>query len=118
MFAHVKFDNFTNSFSHNSYVQTGLDISMVQHKDGSTYICLDQEDDLSAYLDEIPELKDYRVVSNPMRNQYAMYQDSRPLNPEEASWYRTHSGTLNYYASAMHYDIAYAILAARQPSTG
>ena len=81
---------------------------MVQHKDGSTYICLDQEDDLSAYLDEIPELKDYRVVSNPMRNQYAMYQDSRPLNPEAASWYRTHCGTLNYYASAMRYDIAYA----------
>ena len=81
---------------------------MVQHKDGSTYICLDQEDDLSAYLDEIPELKDYRVVSNPMRNQYSMYQDSRPLHPEAASWYRTHCGTLNYYASAMRYDIAYA----------
>jgi hypothetical protein len=48
-------------------------------------------------LDEIHELKDYRVVSNPMRNKYAMYQDSRPLNPEEASWYRTYSGTLNYY---------------------
>ncbi len=43
-----------------------------------------------------------------MRNQYAMYQDSWPLNPEAASWYRTHSGTLNYYASAMRYDIAYA----------
>ena len=92
----------------NKLTYVGLDISMVQHKDGSTYICLDQEDDLSAYLDEIPELKDYRVVSNPMRNQYAMYQDSRPLNPEAASWYRTHCGTLNYYASAMRYDIAYA----------
>jgi hypothetical protein len=85
----------------NKLTYVGLDISMVQHTDGSTYICLDQEDDLSAYLDEIPELKDYRVVSNPMRNQYAMYQDSRPLNPEAASWYRTHCGTLNYYASAM-----------------
>ncbi len=60
----------------------------------------------TAYLDEIPQLKDYRLVSNPMRNQYAMYTDSRPLNPEAASWYRTHSGTLNYYASAIRYDIA------------
>ena len=48
----------------NKLTYVGLDISMDQHKNGSTYICLDQEDDLSAYyLDEIPELKDYRVVS-------------------------------------------------------
>ena len=58
---------------------------MVKHKDGATYICLDHEDaiDLSAYLEDIPELQNYRVISNPMRNQYAMYQDTRPLHPNE-----------------------------------
>ena len=66
-------------------------VSLVKHQDGSTYICLDQEDDLSAYLEDISELRDYRVIANPMRNQYAMYQDTRPLNPEDTSWYRTHS---------------------------
>lgn len=92
----------------NKLIYVGLDISMVQHKGGSTYICLDQEDDLSAYLEDISELRDSRVISNPMRNQYAMHQDTRPLNSDDASWYRTHSGTLNYYASALRYDIAYA----------
>ena len=31
----------------NKLTYVGLDISMVQHKDGPTYICLDQEDGLS-----------------------------------------------------------------------
>ncbi len=43
----------------------------------------------TAYLSELKELKDIKVVKNPMRNQHAIVPES-PLSPNGVSWYKKH----------------------------
>ena len=38
-----------------------------------------------------------------------MYEDPTPLGPEEAQWYRTVVGTLNYFSTTTRYDISYSV---------
>ena len=101
----VKAPNFLTTNSPITYV--GLDISLTrQGKD--SFISVDQSSDLQRYLDKI-DFHTCRSVDNPMSNKWKSMENPTPLTGEEAGWYRAVVGSLNFYACATRYDIAYAV---------
>ena len=85
----------------------GFDIR-TWHKNDRVYISIDQRVDLENYLSSI-EYSDGHVVSNPMSDRHVLTSEPELLNEERASRYRSVVGTLNYYACALRYDIAYPV---------
>ena len=67
-----------------------------------------------AYVLVIWEGFSRRVINSTLTANYRLLLSGLPAEriigskSNDHFWYRTHSGTLNYYASAMRYDIAYA----------
>jgi len=85
----------------------GLEISLTRQGSDS-FISIDQSNDMQRYLDKI-DFHTCRNVDNPMSNRWKCMDDPTPLSEQDASWYRAVIGSLNFYACATRYDIAYAV---------
>ena len=75
---------------------------------GRRYVSIDQEDDLTNYLDSI-EVPEAVGVYNPMPNKWEASTGDEVLSADRAAWYRAVVGSIPYYSCATRYDIAYAI---------
>ena len=83
----------------------GLHITLFD-KAGDTYISIDQQVDLENYLADIG-ITETNVVANPMSCKSEILSNPELLLDEDAAWYRSVVGALNYYACATRYDTAY-----------
>ena len=83
----------------------GLDIELHDVR-GKQAISINQTSDVENYLHDIGH-DTHMVVRNPMSNKHTIHAYPKLLPEERAARYRSIVGVLNYYASALRYDIAY-----------
>jgi hypothetical protein len=85
----------------------GLDIKLTV-QNTVTYLSIDQTVDLERYLESI-EVPCVQRVDNPMPNKWSCNANKTLLDDVRAARFRAIIGTLNFYACATRYDIAYPV---------
>ena len=83
----------------------GLDIELYSN-DNKQYISINQRSDVENYLAEIG-FDSQLQVRNPMPNKHNISRNTESLPEDRAARYRSIVGAMNYYATALRYDIAY-----------
>ena len=85
----------------------GLDIEELSTPEGPVRT-MHQNTVMREYLDQL-DIEPNRPVQCPMPESKALYSDSEVLGEDDASWYRSQVGSLNYFAMTTRYDIAHPV---------
>ena len=81
--------------------------------DGKTYRYMSQEDDVIHTLNEA-DIHITKHVGSPMPERDSILKDSRILNKDEKSYFKSLVGSLSFYAISLRWDIAHSVARVQQ----
>ena len=80
-----------------------------REQNGNVWYSMDQEEEITKFLEETQELQGIVPVATPMPNKQAITVDSAKLNQEKHKRYRSLVGSMQYFATQTRYDIAHPL---------